>query len=59
MLSLTRRIGEIPRVGDQVTVTVIGVKGDRVSLAIKAPKDILVLREELAEREKGRLGKSP
>ena len=51
MLILTRRIGETLRVGDQVAVTVLGIKGQQVRLAIDAPREIQVLREELVERD--------
>ena len=47
MLILTRRIGETLMVGDEVTVTVLGVKGNQVRLGINAPKDVSVHREEI------------
>ena len=47
MLILTRRVGEILCVGDEVTVTVLGVKGNQVRLGVNAPKDIPVHREEI------------
>jgi len=59
MLILSRRIGETLRVGDQVAVTVLGVKGQQVRLAIEAPKDVIVLREELVERDAARSGGTP
>ncbi|HSG61674.1 MAG TPA: carbon storage regulator CsrA [Pseudomonadales bacterium] len=50
MLILTRRIGETLMVGDEVTVTVLGVKGNQVRLGVNAPKDVAVHREEIYQR---------
>ncbi len=52
MLILTRRIGETVVVGDEVTVTVLGVKGNQVRCGITAPKRVAVHREEIYERIK-------
>lgn len=50
MLILTRRTGETITIGNDVTVTVLGIKGNQVRIGINAPKDVAVHREEVAER---------
>jgi len=50
MLILTRRVGESLRIGDDVSVTVLGIKGSQVRLGVNAPKSIPVHREEVYDR---------
>ncbi len=50
MLILTRRAGETVMVGSDITITVLGVKGNQVRIGINAPKDVAVHREEIYER---------
>lgn len=53
MLILTRRVGETLMIGDEISVTVLGVKGNQVRLGVNAPKDVSVHREEIYERIQG------
>ncbi len=50
MLILTRRVGETLMVGDDVTITVLGVKGNQVRIGVNAPKEVSVHREEIYQR---------
>lgn len=64
MLILTRRVGETVMIGDEVTITVLGVKGNQVRVGINAPKDVAVHREEVYERikreqQQGKSGDNP
>jgi carbon storage regulator len=65
MLILTRRVGETVMIGNEVTVTVLGVKGNQVRVGVNAPKDVAVHREEIYERIKreqdqdGNVGMAP
>ena len=52
MLILTRRVGETVMIGNDVTVTVLGVKGNQVRVGVNAPRDVAVHREEIYERIK-------
>jgi carbon storage regulator len=50
MLILTRRVGETVVIGDDVDVTVLGIKGNQVRLGVKAPREVTVHREEIYQR---------
>ena len=58
MLILTRRVGETLMIGDDISVTVLGVKGNQVRIGVDAPKEVAVHREEIFERIKSELGGS-
>ena len=50
MLILTRRVGETLMIGDEVSVTILGIKGNQVRVGVNAPKDVAVHREEIYQR---------
>ena len=59
MLILTRRVGETLMIGDEVTITVLGVKGNQVRIGVNAPKDVAVPREEIYQRIQKEKGGEP
>ncbi len=61
MLILTRRVGETLKIGDDIEVTVLGLRGGQVRMGINAPKDIAVHREEVLDRDAqhGQGGRNP
>lgn len=59
MLILTRKVGETLVIGDDVTVTVLGVKGNQVRIGVDAPRDVTVHREEIAQRVRQQNGAAP
>lgn len=52
MLILTRRVGETLMIGDDISITVLGVKGNQVRIGVNAPRDVAVHREEIFQRIK-------
>ena len=58
MLILTRRVGETLVIGDEVLVTVLGVRGNQVRIGVNAPKDVSVHREEIYQRIQSEKGAS-
>ena len=52
MLILTRRNGEVLKIGDDIEVTVLGIKGNQVRVGINAPRDVAVHREEIYQKIK-------
>ena len=57
MLILTRRIGETLVIGDEVNVTVLGIKGNQIRIGVDAPSEVTVHREEIYQRIKQEAGK--
>jgi carbon storage regulator len=59
MLNLTRRVGETLMIGDEVTMTVLGIKGNQIRIGINAPKDVTIHREEIYRRINREKGNNP
>ena len=59
MLILTRRVGEVIKIGEEISVTVLEVKGNQVRMGFSAPKDVAVHREEVFVRIKAELPSEP
>ncbi len=52
MLVLTRKVGETVLIGDDISISVLNIRGNQVKIGIKAPKDVSVHREEIYRRIK-------
>ena len=52
MLMLKRRVGETLLIGDNIEITIMGIQGDQVAIRTRAPREVTVLREEIADRYK-------
>ncbi len=59
MLILTRRVGETLMIGNDISITVLGVKGSQVRIGVDAPKEVAVHREEIFERINAEQGETP
>jgi carbon storage regulator len=56
MLILTRRVGETLMVGEEISITVLGIKGSQVRIGVNAPRTVSVHREEIFERIRSERG---
>ena len=59
MLVLTRKVGEVIVVGDDIRLTVVDIRGDRVRIGVTAPKEVVVDRQEVHERRQNLCGEAP